>query len=128
MLEITSHRNGEILNHIHGKETTDALIIQVRGIASPQSLVTVNGIETKRNDREFIAEVPLTEKINTVVAKAKDKFGERSLAIVLVWDKASFKRYAVRIDDNCFFFTDITRNRPKYLMDHFYLKKVKRIS
>ncbi len=125
MLEITSHRNGEILNYKHGKETPDALTIQIRGIATPQSSVTVNGIAAKRNDREFTAEIPLTEKINTVTAKARDKFGERTLSIVLVWDKASFKRYAVRIDDNCFFFADLTRNKPKYLMDHFYLKKLK---
>jgi hypothetical protein len=125
MLEITSHRNGEILNHIHGKETSDGLLVQIRGIATPQSLVTVNNVVAKRNDREFAAEVLLTQKINTIVAKAKDKFGERSLAIVLVYDKNSFKRYAVRIDDNSFFFADITRNQPKYLMDHFYLKKLK---
>ena len=123
MLEITSHRNGEILNYKHGKETADALTILIRGIATPQSTVTVNGIAAKRNDREFSVEIPLTEKINTVTAKARDKFGERTLSIVLVWDKASFKRYAVRIDDNCFFFADLTRNKPKYLMDHFYLKK-----
>ena len=43
MLEITSHRNGEILNYKHGKETPDALTIQIRGIATPQSTVTVNG-------------------------------------------------------------------------------------
>lgn len=127
MLEITSHRNGEILNHNCGKETGNSLTILLRGLASPQSTVTVNGIAAKRNDREFSVELPLTEKINTVTAKARDKFGERSLSIVLVWDKASFKRYTVRIDDNSFFFTDLARNRPKRLMDHFYLKKLKEL-
>ncbi|MBO4303251.1 MAG: hypothetical protein J6A21_01560 [Lentisphaeria bacterium] len=125
MLEITSHRNGEILNYKHGRESAESLIVRIRGIASPQSSVTVNGIPAERNDREFSVDLPLTEKINTVTAKARDKFGERTQSITLVWDKGSFKRYAVRIDDNSFFFTDLARERPKHLMDHFYLKKLK---
>ena len=107
MLEITSHRNGEVLNHTHGRETAEALTIVVRGIADPQSLVTVNGLPTFRHDRQFFVEVPLRERINRVTACAHDKFGERTQTIVLVWDKASFKRYTVRIDDNSFFFTDL---------------------
>ena len=125
MLEITSHRNGEILNSKHGKETPDALLIVVQGIATPQSTVTVNGIAAERCDRSFRAEIPLTQKINRVTATAKDKFGERTQTITLVWDKASFKRYAMRIDDNCFFMTDLARQRPSRLFDHFYLKGIK---
>ena len=113
MLEITSHRNGEILNYKHGRETADALLIEVRGIADPQSRVTVNGIPAVRHDREFIAEVPLRNKINRVTASARDKFGERTQTITLVWDKASFKRYAVRIDDNCFFLRDLYHKSTK---------------
>ena len=44
MLEITSHRNGELLSARHGKESPDELTIQLRGIASIQSKVTVNGM------------------------------------------------------------------------------------
>ena len=127
MLEITSHRNGEILNYKHGRESADALVITVRGIADPQSRVLVNGIAAARCDREFVADVPLTQKINTVTVSAKDKFGVRTQSIVLVWDKASFKRYAVRIDDNCFFFTDLAREKPARLFDHFYLKGLKEL-
>ena len=79
MLEITSHRNGEILNYKHGRESADALVITVRGIADPQSRVLVNGIAAARCDREFVADVPLTQKINTVTVSAKDKFGERTI-------------------------------------------------
>ena len=67
MLEITSHRNGEILNHTHGRENADALTIVVRGVADPQSRVTVNGLPTVRHDREFYAEVPLRDRINRVM-------------------------------------------------------------
>ena len=127
MLEITSHRNGEILNYRHGRETAEALLIEVSGIASERSTVTVNGIPARRMDRSFAAEIPLREKINRVTVSAKDKFGERTQSIALVWDKGSFKRYAVRIDDNSFFFTDLARGDFGSIFDHFYLKNLKRL-
>ena len=127
MLEITSHRNGEILNWKHGKESQDALRIQLRGIADPQARVSIEGIPVLRRDREFLAEVPLTERINRITVTARDKFGERTQTITLVWDKASFKRYAVRIDDNCFFFTDLAREKKRSLFDHFYLNGLKKL-
>ena len=127
MLEITSHRNGEILNYKHGRESATELQIELRGIADPQSRVTVNGQPAVRHDREFVATVALRDKINRVTAAARDKFGERTQTITLVWDKASFKRYAVRIDDNSFFLTDLAGEQPLRLFDHFYLKELKRL-
>lgn len=127
MLEITSHRNGELLSARHGKESPDELTIQLRGIASIQSKVTVNGMAVQRRDREFFLDLPLREKINRVTVHAKDKYGERTQTIVLVWDKGSFKRYAVRIDDNSFVFTDLAKNKYSSIFDHFYLKKLKEL-
>lgn len=127
MLEITSHRNGEVLNARHGKESAAELLIELRGIASVQSHVTVNGLAVQRNDREFRLELPLREKINHVTVRAKDKFGERTQSIVLVWDKGSFKRYAVRIDDNSFVFTDLAKNKYDSLFDHFYLRSLREL-
>ena len=127
MLEITSHRNGELLSSRNGKESNEELRIIIRGIASVQSTVSINGIAATRNDREFLAEIPLRQKINYVTVKAKDKFGERTQTICLVWDKFSFKRYTVRIDDNSFFFTDLVKNRPDSLFDHFYIRNLKEL-
>lgn len=127
MLEITNFRNGEILNYNHGQETEAGLRILIRGIASPQSRVMVNGLPAERCDREFTAEVFLTEKINRITAAAYDNFGETTRTITLVYDKNSFKRYTVRIDDNCFFLTELARQRPVRLFDHFYLKGLKRL-
>lgn len=127
MLEITSHRNGEVLNHNLGKETEDALEIVLQGIADPQSFVTVNGIPAEKHDRNFTANLKLTQKINKVTVNAHDKFGDRSQTITLVWDKSSYKRYATRIDDNCFFFTDLAREKPKHIMEHFYLAGLKKL-
>ena len=59
MLEITSHRNGEVLNHNHGQETADCLAISVEGLADPQSIVTVDGAAGVRRDRFFSAAVKL---------------------------------------------------------------------
>lgn len=125
MLEITSHRNGELLSARDGRESASELLIHLSGIASVQSKVTVNGAPVQRHDRLFFADVPLREKINRVTVSAKDKYGERTQTITLVWDKASFKRYAVRIDDNSFVFTDLAKNKYDSLFDHFYLKGLK---
>ena len=127
MLEITSHRNGEILNHRCGKETSRFLEILLEGIADPEMSVTVNGKAVFRRDRYFSCPVFLTEKINRVTVNGHSKFGDFQQTITLVWDKASFKRYAMRIDDNIFFLTDIARERPKSLFDHFYPAKLKKI-
>jgi len=127
MLEITSHRNGEVLNRQHGQETADGLIVRLEGIADPQSRVTVNGIPAERRDRLFFATCRLTERINRVTVASHNKFGDFQQSITLVWDKQSFKRYAARIDDNIFFLREIARDRPKSLLDHFYLKNLHRL-
>ena len=127
MLEITSFRNGEVVNAYCGKESRDGLEIEIRGIASPQSRVTVNGIPAVRNDREFSAKVRLTQKINRITAAAVDKFGELTRTITLVYDRNSFLRYTVRIDDNSFVFTDLARSRPARAFDHFYLAGLKKL-
>lgn len=127
MLEITSLRNGTVLNHHDGSETNDFLEIVVSGIADPQAWVTVNNVAANRSDRLFSASVRLNRKINKVTVNSHSKFGDFQQIITLVWDKKSFKRYAMRIDDNIFFLTDIAKERPKRLLDHFYLKALKEI-
>lgn len=127
MLEITSFRNGEVLNKLHGRECAEGLEVEVRGIALPQSIVTVNGVAATRNDREFSAKIMLTRKINRITALAKDKFGESSRTITVAYDKNSFLRYTVRIDDNSFFFGEVARQRPARLFDHFYLAGLKKL-
>ncbi len=127
MLEITSHRNGELLNSRAGRETSAGLEITINGMADPQSSVKINGIPAEKHDRMFSGRLLLTEKINKVTVSSHDKFGDRTQTITLVWDKASFMRYATRIDDNIFFFTDLARERPARIMDHFYLAGLKKL-
>jgi hypothetical protein len=70
-------------------------------------------------------ELTLTECFTDIAAELTDDFGILIRKIKVVWDKASFLRYDFFIDDNIFFLTDIARERPNRLFDHFYLKFLK---
>lgn len=125
LLEICNTRSGAVLNRHDGMETADALIFRLEGIAAPEATVTVNGVLAERNDQRFSCDVRLTQKINHVAVKASNQFGDCTLEVVLVWDKASFRRYHFFIDDHIFTFADLAQKRPARAFDHFYLKKLK---
>ena len=59
MIEITSHRQGAILNRHHGEETEESLKITVRGISESGRPVRVNGVPARMDGRAFAAEVAL---------------------------------------------------------------------
>ena len=126
MVEITSVRQGAILNHNHGKETENALTILLEGFGSGRP-VKVNGEKADMVGRRFSKEISLTEKLNKIVVSEQTPFGLYSQEIQVLWDKKSFKRYNCFIDDNVFLFTDLARERPKSAFDHFYLKALKKI-
>ena len=127
MLEITNLRDGAILNRHHGVETPEGLKIIVEGIADPQAEVKVNGQTASRRDRNFSAEVMLTRRINKITAEASDYYGERSLTLTVMWDKASFKRYNFFFDDCVFCMRSIAVNRPASVFDEMFLKRLKSI-
>ena len=127
MIEITSHRQGAILNHNHGEETAAGLKITVRGISETGRPVKVNGVPAQMDGRSFSAEVELTQKINQITASVLTPYGVYSQELSLVWDKKSFRRVNCYIDDHSFVFTELTRQRPKRAFDHFYLAGLKKI-
>lgn len=127
MLEITSHRQGAILNHNHGIETENSLKVTVSGISDSGQPVKVNGIPAVMEGRLFSAEIELTQKLNQVTASVTTPYGEYSQSIVLVWDKKSTRRYNCYIDDHSFVFTELARQRPQRAFDHFYLAGLKKI-
>jgi hypothetical protein len=127
MIKITNLRQGAILNHNHGKETSDALLVRIEGISDFGTPVSVNGIAAEMDGRRFVAEVPLTEKINSVTASTVTSYGTYAQELTLMWDKKSFKRYQFYIDDHIFTFTDLAKERPAHAFDHFYLKYLKSI-
>ena len=127
MIEITSHRQGAILNRHHGKETEGSLTITVQGISEAGLPVKVNGVPARMDGRNFSAEVELTQKVNPVTASVMTPYGVYSQELRLVWDKRSYRRFNCFIDDHSFVFTELTRQRPKHAFDHFYLAGLKKI-
>ena len=127
MIEITSHRQGAILNHNHGVETANSLKITIEGISETGLPVKVNGKPAAMEGRNFTAEIELTQKYNDVTASVLTPYGVYSQSMTLVWDKSSYRRYASYIDDHSFLFTELTRQRPKRAFDHFYLAALKKI-
>lgn len=127
MISITSHRQGAILNHNHGVETAKSLTVKIEGISEGGFPVTVNGIAAEMNGRSFSCDIDLTEKFNTVTACVNSPYGSFTQSLVLVWDKASYRRCNFYIDDHSFLFTDLAKERPKSAFDHFYLKGLKAI-
>jgi len=122
MFDVIFPRNGAILNHNHGRETADGLEIEVRGVGGVTGCVTVNGVPAAFDGTGFAAKVILKEKFNRIKAVFEDAYGTLTREFQVVWDKGSFKRYNFFIDDNSFFLTEIARDRPASLFDHFYLK------
>ena len=127
MIEITSHRQGAILNRHHGTESAKSLKITVQGISESGHPVKVNGVPAQMDGRNFSAEVELTKKVNPVTASVMTPYGIYSQELELVWDKQSFRRFNCFIDDHSFVFTELTRQRPKHAFDHFYLAGLKKI-
>jgi len=127
MFEITSLRNGAVLNHHHGVEDEHGLTVKVEGICDLPSHVFVNDAPALRDGRRFFTEITLREKINPITAKAVTAFGEYEQTIQVVWDKKSFRRCNFYIDDHSFFWTDLSKERPRRAFDHFYLAGLKKI-
>ena len=127
MLSITNFREGAILNAHHGLESDNALRIRIEGINSFGTPVRVNGIAARQDGLHFSAEIDLTCKINIVEVSTVTCYGEFVQKLTLVWDKKSFRRCNFYIDDNVFLFTELAKQRPARLFDHFYLKELKKL-
>ncbi|MBR2426564.1 MAG: hypothetical protein IKB16_07465 [Lentisphaeria bacterium] len=127
MIDITSHRQGAILNHNHGVETDSGLKIRVEGISETGRPVKINGVPAEMDGRIFRADVELKEQYNNIKASVLTPSGNYSQELTLVWDKKSFKRFNCYIDDHSFLFMELTRQKPARAFDHFYLAALKKI-
>ena len=127
MLKITNLRNGTVLNAGHGCECGDRLEIMVEGFLESPGPVTVNGVTVQVDSQLFHIPVSLDRQYNEITVKTSNRYGEFQQSVKVVWDKKSFKRYNFFIDDNVFFLTDICKDKPRLLFDHFYLKHLKGI-
>lgn len=127
MIEITNLHQGAVLNHRHGVENNDSLTVTVEGLSDHGCPVTVNGVAASMDGRRFSAEIKLREKINKITASTITPYGNYSQELSAVWDKKSFKRYHIYIDDHIFVFTDLAKERPARAFDHHYFRDLKAI-
>ena len=114
--------HGAVLNHRHGKQTTDGLTIRVSGEARPGDRVTLNGVPCRGEGKHFEAEVVLCQPETDLVAVAEGTDGRHEDCVRVVWDRFSEPRYRFMTDDNSFFFRDIAQKNYASLFDCFYLK------
>lgn len=117
-IEITSPRDGDVLNRNDGQEPGDALRIRVEGTTSA-SAVTVNGIAATVSNGTFACPVDLTRQRTVLTAETKGA----SHAIQVWWNRGSKPRYRFSVDDNIEFLKDLGTEPDRYpsLFDHWYL-------
>ncbi len=127
LLELFNIRSGAVLDSSFGRETDDFLEITVQGLADADSYVTVDGVPADRAGKRFTCKARLTQRVNRLAIASSGQSGELVHYVTLLWDKKAFKRYNFALDDNVFFLTDIARQRPKSLFDHFYLAALREI-
>jgi hypothetical protein len=121
-LKIVEPFHGAVLNHRHGKQTKDSLVIRVAGTARPGDRVTVNGAVCRVSGSRFECEIALRDPEMDIVAKAEGTDARREDRVRVVWDRHSKPRYRFSIDDNSFFLRDIAQKKYASLFDCFYLK------
>lgn len=120
--------DGAVLHRRHGQQTSEGLRITVQGRAPAGWQVYVNSQPAARNQQSFQAPVLLKAHENQIVAVAEGPTGQRAEdRIRVVWDRHSFPRYRVAIDDNSFFLRDIAQKQYKSLFDCFYLANLRKL-
>ncbi len=125
-LRITQPFHGAVLNHRHGKQTGEGLMIRVSGEAPPGDRVTVNGRPCEREGNRFSTDVILRGMETDLVAVSENTGGARQKdGVRVVWDRYSEPRYRFSIDDNSFFLRDVAEKNYRSLFDCFYLKMLR---
>jgi len=110
-LRITEPIDGQILNRHDGVATPDGLKIKVGGEFAGQGPVTVNGLRADVSGGRFRAEVVIKGRESRIVAQAG---ADNRDQITVQWDRDSFPRYRVSVDDNIRWLKDIAFHDPPY--------------
>lgn len=124
-LTIDQPFHGAVLNHRYGKPTAAGLAIDVTGRASGASDVRIDGRPARREGDRYVGRAVLHSAEQDIVVTAR--VGDQSLKQTArgVWDRYSFPRYRVAIDDNGFFLRDIHQKQYGSLFDCFYLNMLR---
>ena len=124
-LRIDFPRHGDVVSHHDGTETANGLAITVRGQCPSSASVTVNGARASVVGSAFQAQTTLAESVSSLVATD----GKEKASSTILYDRNSFPRYRLSVDDNIWVFSEIGRNPSRYgsLFDHWYLAFFKKV-
>ena len=106
--------DGAILNRRDGVETEKGLEIEVRGIAYSRAAVTVNGVLARVSGDSFTCKVLLRARTTLITAEAEWHGQKTADSVTVLYDKNSFRRYRMSLDDNIEFLEDIALNAGRY--------------
>lgn len=116
-VEISTPRDGDVLNRHDGEESEEGLTIEVVGKAPPDQEVTLAGQTARREGDSFYASVTLTEQESLITAQCPAGADQ----IQVLYDRNSHKRFRFSVDDNVLFLRDLTHEPPESLFDHWFL-------
>ena len=120
---ILNYRNGSVVNCFNAKKIDGGVMLHVVGAADATADVTFNGIPAKRNNLLAEAEIPVTQSRDAITMEIDHPLhGKIQQTVQIRYDRNEEKRYNFFIDDNIFCMTDIAREKPKSLFDHFYMR------
>ncbi|NUP98435.1 MAG: hypothetical protein HUU35_01135 [Armatimonadetes bacterium] len=114
---VTSPCDGDFLNFHDGRLDGDRLLVTVRGQASPQRTVVVNGVAGNADGGSFAIEVPLSAQENLLQVSCD----EQRLELRVYWDRHACRRYRFSTDDNIQFLKDLAGQPYRSLFENDYL-------
>jgi len=120
-VSILSPVHGAILNRHDGKQTDTGLEITVQGVVEGADCVTVNGIPAHVVGSTFAATCIVAEPQVTLTAEAVKAGESVAHRVTVLWDRYSFPRYRLSLDDNIYFLRDIAKEQPVSLFDNWFL-------
>ncbi len=115
-----------------GADGAARLRVMVSGTAPESSAVEVIApdgakIIPRREGNKFTCEVLLKETVSEIKAVCRGGGKEQTIRTRPIWHKTSFPRFTFQIDDCGFFLRDLCQQRPKHLLDHFFLANLQKI-
>ena len=111
-------QNGYVLTRHDGKENGDGLEIIVKGRCPQGAVVEVNSIAAQCNDGTFQVPILISKTITEITVSS----GSHKKTVTVLYDRHSFPRYRISLDDNIWFLSEIGQNPSRYpsLFEHWY--------
>lgn len=121
MLRIRAPFHGAVLNGHLGELRDGALRIRVEGDCPAHGTVEVNGVPATIAGGSFSLMLDLTERVTDIVAAYAGAHGRLEHSVRVLWDRGSFPRYRVLLDDTSFSLREIARESRESIFDcHFF--------